>query len=571
MNEIVISDFTRIVEQQHISAESTKGKWWSRSYKTPDGKIGQMLCAEQRDMDDPESCLVAPITLPLDLSGYYQIWIGTYRPRFGGGLDVKLSDEDHFRFLDPQQVDMQDPANDHSGKLVEMLFHEGVDLTGKDLVFQQPYGTYQSLYWGDCKAHLAYVKLIPLGEDDIARQKERQGRPKLPYGYDMDGFSHFWLWGTEDPQCVERLIEPLRYSDASFWSFCVGNVGGFGWVPEMPGDIVDPLRFSPEMGGGRLGDHRFVRISKAFEKQYGSMSGAVRALIERSHEIGVEMYLSVRMSQGAGRGPLFKQHPEWKLPRREDGVMWNFAIAEVRKIVHDEICWLAENFDSDGISLDFSRLAEYFELEEKNKFEFMNDFVRSVRQSFDRINLAKKAAGKPEVKLIATWVENTGYLKRMWDCGHFFHEQGLDVRTWLEEGWFDIIMPEGPGVERYTAIARDDICYPPRPSKPSSTKVYLRKEPHFKFGAADANMVECDPSSEEDKKDILRYGKLGPLEVSKGMIHWMKSKPDGIFMFNFDITSTNLNRLGDVDDMKQRVSDNCPFAMIDRDRIEFLS
>ena len=353
---VVFSDFGRIVEQNAISTTSQKGKWWLRSYRTADGSSGKMLCVEQRDMDNPQSCVAPPITLDLDVSGMYQVWIGTVRPRFGGGIDVRVSDENYFRHLDPQQVSKVTADELDSGGIVEMLFHEAIDLTGRSLVFQQPYGTYQSLYWGHCAAHLAYVRLVPLNDDDIRSLDARASKPKLPYGFDCDGFSYFWKWGTEDPQCLERLVEPLRHSDASFWSFCIGNHGRHRWF-DTPG--FDPCITKPEPGV-RLGDHREFRVRQALKSHYGENGGVVKALIRRTHELGKEIFLSQRMSSGVVDGLVYQSHPQWRLVRRP--YCWDYAQAEVRDLTHDTLCWVAENFDADGIVLDFSRLAECLSL-----------------------------------------------------------------------------------------------------------------------------------------------------------------------------------------------------------------
>ena len=50
----------------------------------------------------------------------------------------------------------------------------------------------------------------------------------------------------------------------------------------------------------------------------------------------------------------------------------------------------------------------------------------------------------------------------------------------------------------------------------------------------------------------------------------MKSRPDGIFLFNLELNSTTLNRLCDVDDLKKRISEKCPYGIITKDKVTLI-
>ena len=59
---VILSDFTSCFPRSAVGKENVKGKWWLRDYETADGRKGQMICVEQRDMDNPKSCLVPALT-----------------------------------------------------------------------------------------------------------------------------------------------------------------------------------------------------------------------------------------------------------------------------------------------------------------------------------------------------------------------------------------------------------------------------------------------------------------------------------------------------------------------------
>ena len=169
---VVLRDFSKCFPHSAVSSENVKGKWWLRPYRTAQGE-GKMLCVEQYDRKNknPHECLAPALTYPVHLEGVYDIWIGTYRPIFGGGIDVKLTRDKVFGSIDPWEEEIRQwpPRKDQTGKLVEM-FYKTADMTGQDIHLRQPRGTYQSYWWGFSNAHCAYIKLIRRAPGDVERE-----------------------------------------------------------------------------------------------------------------------------------------------------------------------------------------------------------------------------------------------------------------------------------------------------------------------------------------------------------------------------------------------------------------
>ena len=90
-DEIIITDLTPLQPEEAVSAHSEKGKWWWRPYSTPDGEQHHLVCVEEQDTAEPQSCIAPSIRLPLNLEGWYEIWVRTYRHDIQGGIDVRLS------------------------------------------------------------------------------------------------------------------------------------------------------------------------------------------------------------------------------------------------------------------------------------------------------------------------------------------------------------------------------------------------------------------------------------------------------------------------------------------------
>jgi len=144
---VLLTDFPRCFPRAAIRPTSQKGKWWLRSFRTVGGRQGKLLCVEERDKTTPESCLAPALTYPLKLSGTYDIWVQTYRPTFGGGIDLKLTRDKVYATIDPweERIGGWPPRPEQTGRLVE-VFWKTADLAGQSLHIRQPRGTYQSLW-----------------------------------------------------------------------------------------------------------------------------------------------------------------------------------------------------------------------------------------------------------------------------------------------------------------------------------------------------------------------------------------------------------------------------------------
>ena len=86
----------------------------------------------------------------------------------------------------------------------------------------------------------------------------------------------------------------------------------------------------------------------------------------------------------------YVEHPEWRInpdSKRSADVVQNWAIPQVRATKLALITELCENYDLDGIELDFMRFNSFFQLEKstrQQRAEIMTGFVGQVRAVLDR-------------------------------------------------------------------------------------------------------------------------------------------------------------------------------------------
>ena len=548
-DEMILRDFSRLSPQDALSKTSQRGKWWLRPYKTKDGQSGTMLMTVERDMDRPATCLVPRVTYPLSLRGWYAIWIATYRGPYGGGIDVRLTGDDCFVHMDPQQVAFHAKAPEpRVGAIVEITYKPAVEMTGQGLVFQQPYGSYESFHWGFCEASLAYVRLVRLSDAQVAAFHADQARTdRRLIAYDDDNFSRFWMWGGQDEHAVLRILEPFRYQDIAFFGMCLGTTTATH-IPTPHSDMY-------VNHGRRLGDKRVNRSYQTFVKKGIDL---LKLHVERAHKYGFKLLPTLRMSSCAHRGPTRKALPKTKTNRN----VLDYATPQVRDHFVKFIRYILEHYDVDGFILDFTRHCVHFDPAEPNKIPLMNEFCAALRRMVDEVS-----AKKGKKLLLATTFAESNYVSGFQN--HYFKVnvapkdrlavQGIDVQAWVKNGYFDIIMPEGPNAETFIKMTRG-----------TTTRCYPRWTATRDFNAIPLGRNIHDPTPQEDKKDRPINPHCGPRDYEAGWLKLRDMGADGVYLFNNAHGWNSLGRMGHLDEVRDRVKAGKVHGLIEGPVIEFL-
>ena len=185
-------------------------------------------------------------------------------------------------------------------------------------------------------------------------------------------------------------------------------------------------------------------------------------MVEGIHRHGLEVFGSIRMNDthdafGMPEGKLVYPpkvaHPEWLLGERSqkgspfttlEAAMWsglNFGLPEVRE---DRLWWVrhtAENYDLDGVDLNFFRMPWYFKPgEEEAGASLMSDLIQGAHRIVRKVSESRQ---RP--MLLGVRVPGT-----LQACNRI----GLDVETWLEQGWVDRMLIGG-GYTVFTNPARE--------------------------------------------------------------------------------------------------------------------
>ncbi|MBN1344805.1 MAG: hypothetical protein JXQ73_19080 [Phycisphaerae bacterium] len=551
-DQIILRDWSRLSPKDALSDRSTPGKWWRRRYNEKDkpGDGGTILMTVERNMDRPDTCIVPAVTYPLALRGWYSVWVATYRGAYGGGVDVRLTGDDCFVHMDPQQVAYHsERPKPRVGAIVEINYRPAADLTGQGLVFQQPFGTYESFWWGFSEASLAYIRLVRLSDDEVAAFKQDQARndPRL-IAYDDDNFSRFWMWGGKDRTDVLRTIEMFRYHDIAFFGLCLGATTALH-VPTPHTDLSVPA-------GRRLGDERARRTFRAFQEKG---IDRLALMTERAHKYGFKLMPTLRMSAIYNSGPNYKALSKWRL---KNNVHLDYAQPRIRDYFVSVVRHILETYDVDGFILDFTRHCVYFNPDEPDKVGKMGLFCDAMRKMVDEVS-AKKGR---KLLLAATFSEkdyvsgfHAHHLKSTVKPEERLAVQGIDVALWAKKGYFDIIMPEGPHWAKYIEMTRG-----------TKTKCYPRWTYTCDYNGKALGGNIHDPTPKEDKKDRPINPHCGPLDYESGWLKLRDKGADGLYVFNNAQGWATLRRMGHLDEVRQRVQAKAVYGLSEGPIVQFV-
>lgn len=206
------------------------------------------------------------------------------------------------------------------------------------------------------------------------------------------------------------------------------------------------------------------RAAAAIAELHTQGVDVLEVVAARARRHGVEVVAGMRMNDTHGlyadpADPQIAQflidHPEFVI-KRLDGIperALDYSHEQVRSHRLAILRELAENYDIDGIELDFTRWGKFFARQEAPfKTHIMTGFLAELRQILDEV-AASKGRGR---MTLGVQVQESLYLNLL--CG-------LDPCAWVESGWLDFLIqsdfncanPQIP-VAEFAAFCRESDC-----------------------------------------------------------------------------------------------------------------
>ena len=192
-------------------------------------------------------------------------------------------------------------------------------------------------------------------------------------------------------------------------------------------------------------------LAKNWTKEFIDQgTDSLKIMVDFCHKNHIEIFWSMRMNDTHDASPVYghcffpqwkKDHPEWLLgslgSQRRHGARTaaDYGRQEVRDMafnVYQEVC---QNYDVDGIELDFFRHAFFFKRHAmgqdcgQEERDIMTGLLRRIRKMTETVGLKR---GRPILVTVRV-PDSVGYCAAI----------GLDIVSWMEDDLIDILVPSG--------------------------------------------------------------------------------------------------------------------------------
>ncbi|MHB8897510.1 MAG: glycoside hydrolase family 10 protein [Thermoguttaceae bacterium] len=257
----------------------------------------------------------------------------------------------------------------------------------------------------------------------------------------------------------------------------------------------------------------------------------LQAVVDFGHRSGMEVFWSMRMNDTHDAAhhpdrpyflfpPLKVEHPEWLVGNPTDRTpfgRWSsvdYAVPEIRNLAFGYVEEVCDNYDVDGVELDFFRHLCYFKSTatggkaSDQERAVMTDLVRRIRKMTEERGLER---GRP-ILLTIRVPDSVGYCRDM----------GFDIEKWLQDGLVDILI----------------------------TTCYFRLNPwEYSVELGHKYGVQVYPCLSDSRVVGETRFRRAALETYRGRaLNAWKAGADGIHVFNnFDPKSAIWRELGDPD------------------------
>ena len=478
LEPIYVTDLGRCEPQIALSTARRKYHWQVVPFET-EQFCGNMLIA------GPETEAPA-VTLPLNVSGWHRIYLGLWSNWTTDLARVRLTEDRSFVKLN-REAEGGTFADNYS---LDERYWKTADLTGQGLVFgQQSAGLSQPAY-------IAYVKLVPVDEEQVAMieaDRAESGNRRLICM--NDGFSDFGRFRPTTREEIWEWLEPYRDTDFQKMFWCPGAGGDVLTYPSAIGSLT----------GSKTRDFPRVvdrNIAESMQILAGAGIDTVETVVEYGHSVGLEVHISQRMEafqccppfEDYFTGDFYRAHPEWRcvdIDGREIARM-SYAFPEVRGLLLQVFRELATRYDIDGVNpifnrgapfllyeaplvegfreetgLDATQLAEDDERYLRYRARVMTGFMADLRREMEETGAER---GRP--------LEISAHVLNNAESNLFY---GLDVPAWVEQGLIDNLISypwrdEEIDVEHFAQITGNSpvMYYPeimPRTMPPEDFRV----------------------------------------------------------------------------------------------------
>ncbi len=287
---------------------------------------------------------------------------------------------------------------------------------------------------------------LTLEQEEALREKAANRQRRIIFN--NDGNEPVYYCETADPQELLALrTAPLANTQVDSIFYCTWS-SGFGVFTHdtKVGQVFDIKKGIDDKGVNRFAGNVTADFIEAGTDPLKIVAGFCR-------ENEMEVFWSMRMNDthdgsSAWYGPVMfavnqlkNEHPEWLIGERGERIRhgaWSavdYGVAEIRDLAFRYVEEVCQNYDIDGVELDFFRHPVFFQSAangtpcSQQERDEMTGLMRRIRQ-MARTEGAKR--GRPILLAI-----------RVPDSVEFCRQIGIDLEAWLQEGLVDLLVPSG--------------------------------------------------------------------------------------------------------------------------------
>jgi len=374
------------------------------------------------------------------------------------------------------------------------------------------------------KAQIAYVRLVPLNEEEIAlynKTSESSPGNKKTVVYDNDGYTDFFLGKYPDITSLEKFPEDITSKlNSQSINWTLGTTGLLNYNSQFAGTAFQGAeKFDSYVREGDiLARYQILNIL------IGGKS-PLELVASKGETLGVSVNASLRMNAFYNQqstlflnGAMYDFYKEFL---QNNNYNLSYYYPKYRTYILNVLKEVSVVENVDGITLDFCRYPNVMGSEATlgEKIAIMNEFMRQVR-----LEIPNK-----KITVRFPYLQPASY--------------GLDAKTWVEEGLVDTVVPSVIGYEEFWNVEEYSSLY-------KSNKIQI-------LVGISANLKGRDLTPETER--LMKEGKYVPdnryLSVEEYLIRANEAYnkgADGIFMSNI---LNDLDIRGDVSPKFKFLSD----------------
>jgi hypothetical protein len=578
--QMILRDFSVAEPQSAWSTNRQPGKWQLKSYRLASGDTGRALWVEERiKLGEGPYPLPGEVTVDPKLCGWHAVYVLVDRPKWFGGIDVRLSDRP-WTFINPMEREVYRPdprkrAEITGGKNdIEIeVFYLLARMDGQKIHLRYPNGKQMVEFPAERgRANITGLRFRPVDDAEVREYFEDQKNPD--HKRIIINFETFGMIPV-----LEQRIAAWAVSDVWAIHMEIAVVGGGVLYPgsqheQMWGENISKSALPALKPWIRDGLLPWRELQSKGKTPFDIAVPAARAA-------GILVIGALRMDLFWGdgsenpadwkpgtcddypsmfNGRFYPEHPNLRIPGGHNQL--DYYYPEVRNHFADLLCEAAERLDLDGINMDFTRWPPF--IRSDADLGIMVEFIRDVRRRLDDVGRRK---GR-KLSLSADVVD--GYY-----CGLTLTQQRIDLEAWLKTGCLDYVSIERTNEPYRPATGDHPIEYYIDLGRRMGTPVYPRQDqviegmdpPCAIYGCSE---LDSDPLiGDELLDDPKAQPYCGPEHYEKRTLQYYQMGAQRVMLSNRWDGWLSLRRLGHRKELEERTKTGKVFGVREGDPIEF--